>query len=236
MSLASPNSSLNRGPHLAEVVAVVLFPPAYFCHDSGIHFGPQVVCDNALVVDVIPFQNASLFQFVKCGNNLLKSAIDDTPSLVDIGFYLFQFCFAGFHNLCPIGHHVSQRIQAFSGDGKRRYLHSTWQEIEETQETEGLDSGLHGRAYRLRKIAHFQLGNRKERSGFARSGNPGRQLWDVSATTLKQTLGGEAFVGDNYDVALAMNDWISLSEMPAWRSELITKSSSSRSALDTKIT
>src|SRR4051794_26274699 len=97
MLLASPNPSLYRGSHFPIVVAVVRLSPAHFRHDSGVELGPQVICDDALVMHVIPFQHACLFQFVECGNDLLKGAIDDAPSFVNVGFYLFQFRCAGFH-------------------------------------------------------------------------------------------------------------------------------------------
>jgi len=180
MLLPASDPSLNRGPHLAVMVAVVLFSPAHVCHDLGIEFGPQVVCDSALILHKIAVQYASLFQLVECGDDLLKGAIDDGPRLVNVSLHLFQFHIVCFHRLYPIGNHVSQRIQASSKDGKRGYLHSLRQKSAETQAPEGLDSELHGRAYRHRKSTHLQSGNRKERSGIARSGNPGRQLWNVS--------------------------------------------------------
>ena len=149
MSLASSNPSLNRGSHFTVVVPVFRFAPAHVGQDWQIDFGPQIVCDRALLMHVIPLQNACLFQFGECGDDLLKGAIDDGPSFVNFSFGFVQFLqfiqLALFHSLYPIGNHVSQRIQAFSRDGKRGYLHSLGRKLTETQETKGLDSGLHGR-------------------------------------------------------------------------------------------
>ena len=61
MSLPSSNTSFNRGPHFAVVVAVVRFTPANIGHDLSIEFGPQVVCDRALILYVITIQNALSF-------------------------------------------------------------------------------------------------------------------------------------------------------------------------------
>src|SRR5438309_1362114 len=97
MLLPSPTPSLKRGSHLAVVAAVVRLSPAHCFHDVRINLCPQVVRDNALVVDVIPFQYAYLLQLVERADDLLKSAIDDGPRLVNIRLYLLQFRFAGFH-------------------------------------------------------------------------------------------------------------------------------------------
>ena len=93
MSLPCLSPLLKRGSHFAVVIAVVRLSPAHFRHDVRIDLGPQVVCDNALVVDIIPFQNACLLQFVECGDDLLKGAIDASPRLVNFGFHLLQFRF-----------------------------------------------------------------------------------------------------------------------------------------------
>src|ERR1700740_2982522 len=79
-------------------------------------------------------------------------------------------------------------IQAFYGNGKRGYLYSLRAETTETQAAEGLDSGLYGRAYGHRQIAHIKPGKRQERSRIARSGNTCRQLRHVTAATLEQNL------------------------------------------------
>jgi hypothetical protein len=78
------------------MVTIIQFAPVNFGHDSGVEFGPQVICDNALVMHVIPFQHACLFQFVECGDDLLKGAIDDSPSFINVGFYLLKLHFV-FH-------------------------------------------------------------------------------------------------------------------------------------------
>src|SRR5579864_4298433 len=93
MLLPSPNPSLNRGSHLAVVVEVIRLSPAHVLHDLGINLGPQVVCDRALILYVVALQHASLSQLVERGDDLLKGAIDDSPRLVNVGLYLFQFRF-----------------------------------------------------------------------------------------------------------------------------------------------
>lgn len=195
MLLAASNPSLKRGPHFAVVVAVVHLSHVYFSENLAIDPGPQIVSKSAVVLYVITVQYASLFQLVECGDDLLKGAIDAGPCLVNVGFYLLQFHLVCFHCMCPIGNHVTQRIQAFSVNGKRGYLHPARQKITKTQETKRLDSELYGRAYRHRKSAYFQSGNRKERSGVARSGNTGRQLWGVIVQTLEQALSRHIFTG-----------------------------------------
>lgn len=196
MSLASLNPSLKRGSHPAVVIEVVSLSPAHFRHEVRIDLGPQVVCDNALVVDIIPLQNACLLQFVERGDDLLKRTVDDSPRLKNFGFGFVQFLqffqLALFHCLYPIGNHVSQRIQAFSRDGKRGYLHSLRKKITETQTPKGLDAGVHGGPYRNRQSAHLQSRNRKERSRVARSGNIGRQLWGLIASAFKQVIEGSS--------------------------------------------
>ena len=169
MLLPSSNPSLKSGPHLPVMAAVVGFTPAHIGHDLRIKFGPQVVCDSALILHKIAVQYASLFQFVECDDNLLKGTVNDSPCLVHVSFHLFQFHVVCSHCLYPIGNHVSHRIQAFSRNDKRGYLYSLRQKVAETQASKGLDSKLHGRAYRHRKGAHLQSGNRKERSGVTRS-------------------------------------------------------------------
>ena len=89
MLLPTSNESFNRGSHFAVVVTVIHLSRAHVGHDMGIDLGPQVICDNALILHVIALQNASLFQLVECRDDLLKGAIDNSPRFVNVSFY---FC------------------------------------------------------------------------------------------------------------------------------------------------
>jgi hypothetical protein len=101
MSLLAFNPSLNRGPHLPVVVAVIGFSLIYADKNFGIDSGPQIVRECVLILHVIIRQYAPLFQFVECADDLLKGAVDDSPCLKNLGFGFFQFKVSGSSILPP---------------------------------------------------------------------------------------------------------------------------------------
>src|SRR5579864_3749810 len=99
MSLASPNSSFNRGPHLAVVVAVVLFPLTHFLENLSVDLGPEIVCYRFLILHIIIAQHTELVKFSDCANDLLKSPVNPGPRLINFGFRFVQLHVVrrGFH-------------------------------------------------------------------------------------------------------------------------------------------
>ena len=102
---------------------------------------------------------------------------------------LLQLRIFWFHRLYPIGNHVSQRIQAFSKDGKRGYLHSLHRKNSGNSDTRraGLRAtwpSIQALAERISPIWKPERGSR-----IARSGNTSRQLRHVTAEALEQNLG-----------------------------------------------
>ena len=132
-------------------------------------------------------------QPIECGYDLLKGAIDPAPRLVNVSFDFVQFQLVCFHRLYPIGNHVAQRIQAFSEDGKRGYLHSLRQEITAAKEKQGLEPIRYGRTYRNRQAAPVESRNREERSRTKNARNPGKEFRDISAATVEQSLKRHSF-------------------------------------------
>ena len=143
---------------------------------------------DALILHVITIQNATLFQLVECGDDLLKGAIDDCPCLVNIGFHLLQLVYRLFPSAVSyrqpripkdtgILKGWQTRIFAFASaencgnSGTRRAgLRLTWPNIQASAE----------------RI--FPIWKPERRSRIARSGNPGTQLWNVSAEGTEQNV------------------------------------------------
>lgn len=170
------------------MVAVVQLPLIDLCENVAIELRPQIVSDGVLVLNVIVLQHASLFQFVECGDDLLKGAIDDGPCLVNVSFCLFQFHIVRFHRLYPIGNHVAQRIQAFLGNGKRGYLCSIWKKITAVKEKQGLEPIRYGRTHGNWQTPFVESRNGEEGSGVANARNPGEEFWAVPAAVVEQSL------------------------------------------------
>ena len=89
--LPSSNPSLNCGPHLPVVRAVILFPSAHVLDDLSVDFSPQIIRNRVLICRVIVVQYAYLLQLGESADDLLKSAIDSGPCFIDYGFCLMQF-------------------------------------------------------------------------------------------------------------------------------------------------